>query len=288
MGLNKPNKVGNQFLLENSIFESVVVNGHLRLKEIASAPVAVAGFGDYYTKPDNENYFQSGAGIEHKNVTSEAAEMYIHDPTDTTISVINTTLQDYAMKDFTAGPLTKFSFLSSATGTINASADNGSSILRVTTDSAHGRTTGDIVTINDMAETDHNGITSITVIDSTNFDCDNIPFVAATAETAEWNKPSAFKALDGAEGNFHVNLSIISTPSNTNETFLHKIVVNKTIQIKGQATQRRFSVDDVGGVPLNGTIENIVKDDIIWLLIQNTENTGNLINRYVSFNITKT
>ena len=196
-------------------------------------------------------------------------EMIILD--NSTALTINSQDKFHAVRLMSAGSLGNFTFHTGSTGSITNTADNGG-ILRITS-ATHGLTTGDVVTITGLTTAAQNDVTTITVIDPSTFDCDDIAFVTAS-ETGTWNHGSHLVAGNGVSGIYQITVSTSLSSASANKTFEYNVFLNTTIQTKS-TTKRRFGSGDIGNSGSSSMV-NITDGDQIWLGIQNQTDTANI------------
>jgi len=95
---------------------------------------------------------------------------------------------------------------SATTKTVSGAADNGSGLIRITTSTAHGLTTGNLVTIKSVGgtteanNTDANTAWAVTVYDTTNFDLDGSAFVNAWTSGGTVYKVTSVGGVAAANG----------------------------------------------------------------------------------------
>lgn len=195
--------------------------------------------------------------------------------TISTANVVHAWLDAATVQGETKGSL---GFNAGSTGTITATADN--TILRCT-DVAHGLSTGDIVTLVDMADAAHNGVTTITKIDDDTFDCDDITYNGADAGGL-WRQGDYFEILPGGSGIYQALMTGSITKgvgsSSLSEVGLY---VNTTLEHK---IQRQLTSTDTGAFPLSGLIDLNVGDRI-WIGITNVTTTNTLKIGEASFHL---
>jgi len=159
-----------------------------------------------YTLKDDNNYLV-GSKV-------PCGEFYVYEGSSTIgISAINIY---HAIHDGSvAGKLEGFTFDAGRTVDANISAEaNSGGQLQVTTSAVHGLTTGDIVVLTNMNNAGHNGATAVTVIDTTNFTCDDIAYVAgAGASAGVVDEPAYLQVGSNSAGTYYVQYNVIGTPT---------------------------------------------------------------------------
>lgn len=208
-------------------------------------------------------------GFKKTFVESTYGEITLTGGTATSISTLNVVhawIDAASVQDEIFGNI---EFNSGSTGTITATADN--TILRCT-DVDHGLFTGDIVTLDDMADAAHNDVTSITKIDDDTFDCDDITYNGADAG-GSWRHGDHIKILSGGAGRYQVVMTFSMTkeggaPAMT-ETSLY---IGTLLKHK---IRRQIPGTDTGALALSGIINANIGDEI-WIGINNITNTDDL------------
>ena len=273
--------VGEHFLLDENGFE--ISRGIITLKE-TTTPTAKQHHAKLYSKSDNHLYFQDGNSVEKQIATvgTAKAEMYMYDAAETV--TINTQSKYHAVKGFTAGSLTGWTFQDGRVVDANITSEADNTVLRIVTSGAHSLTTGDIVTCTNMNDAAHNSPTAVTVIDATTFDCDDITYVAgAGASAGVIDEPGYLQAGAEAAGDYSANGSMSGDAdgSDTYKAELFHIAAEKD----NTASKRKYSVGDLGPQPCTGFIDGVVAGDRIWMGIQNTTGTDNFVITYANVNI---
>ena len=160
-------------------------------------------------------------------------------------------------------------FHSGSTGTITATADN--TVLRCT-DVGHGLSTGDIITLDGMADAAHDGITKITKIDDDTFDCDNINYNGADAG-GSWRHPDHIKILPGGAGRYQAVMTFSMTKEG-GAPAMTESGVYVGVNLKHKII-RQIPGTDTGALALSGIV-NVNVGDEIWIGINNVTNTDDL------------
>ena len=145
----------------------------------------------------NKGYTLLDENSQLVGVSTPYGEMYIY--AGASPITIRTTGKYHLVTGFSTGAVNKFTFDAGSFGNVTDTADNGSGKLRITTDMSHGLVDGEIVSIVGLTTAGQNGITRITNIGDTTFDCQDISFATAD-EIGHWTQGSSLKAGVGATG----------------------------------------------------------------------------------------
>lgn len=261
---------------------AVITSGVLSLPE-TTTPGAISDSGAVYTKSDNQLYFQDGDGGEHVIGTPDTnyAGMYLND--NNTDTVIGTADHPVMLHSFTTGSLQGFTFDAGriVDADIANEIDAGAGVLQIETSGAHNLTTGDVVSQTGMADAAHNGITIITVVNGTNYTCDDIVYNAnAGVSAGHIVEGSHLIAGTGSAGQYLVSFHI-STHVDAADTVKLQLYINSTACIKCIG-QRRFANNDQGNIT-GGSIVTIAEGNKIYLTVTNTTGTNDLTNQYGNF-----
>ena len=238
------------------------------------------------TTPGNE-FIISGAPIEILSPETNLkpkGEMYMYEESQTV--TINTANVYHAVLGFNTGDVEAFTFDAGRVvdADISAEANPSANVLRITTSAAHNLTTGDVVSQTNMNDAGHNGITRVTVVDSTNYDCDDITYVAgAGASAGVVDEPSYLEAGTGAAGEYLLNISITGESVGTGKLFKWEVFKNATEQNK-LAVERNHANTDTGNMGTAGFIE-IAEGDRVFLAAMNKTDTTDFTLEHVNFNL---
>jgi hypothetical protein len=216
--------------------------GVLTIKE-TTTPTADANYAKIYSKTDNKAYFQDGAGTEHtiSFTDDHYGEMYLNaNGNPTTIETANTPI---ALREFTAGDVSGFTFDAGSTAAITAYADYSGTVAgTVLATSAHGLTTGDWISI--RGTTNYNGIFQITVVDGTHFYFTDT--WVADDGASDFDEPSHLVAGTGTAGEYSLSWDMSSNEGGgAGSTFTFVAYINGTAQ-PSPTVQRKFANNDVG------------------------------------------
>jgi len=184
-----------------------------------------------------------------------------------------------------AGILEGFTF--SAGGTIDsdiASESNASGQLQITTSAAHGLTTGDIVVLTGMNNAGHNAPTIVTVVDTTNFTCNNITYVAgAGASSGAVDEPAYLEAGANSAGKYFVSYSLTGVPALATKTYKIEIYLNATAKdntasaaTPGSAYPANFS---------GGGFMELSAGNRVWLAVANTTDATDFTLRHCNLRL---
>ncbi len=247
-----------------------------------TTPTAVTNFGHFYTKTDNRMYFQDGAGDEHEivEVDVEHGEFFVKgNATATTITDAN---KGVALELGAGDHLKDFTFVSGANGVITDTANNGG-LLRIT-DVAHGRTTGDILSINGLTTASQNGITTITRIDDDTFDCQNLTF-ATIDETGTWQMGAYLLTPTGGAGDYRIVLSSSVLSASANKTYTIQAMVNRD-EDDGLFAEVRLASADVSSLSFAG-IHTLAVADRLWVCINGLTDGTNITLKHFNLSINR-
>jgi hypothetical protein len=164
-------------------------------------------------------------------------------------------------------------FLSSATGAITDTANNGG-VLRCT-DAGHGLSTGQYLTVVGMADAAHNGITRVTVIDVDTFDCDNIVY-NSDSDTGNWLRGTSITIDDGYQNTVAVDFSASITSVGNLKNYKFEIFKNIVEQNEYVAERKIGTASDLGTVSAGGVV-SLVPGDTIWWAVMNTVDAVNYV-----------
>lgn len=247
-----------------------------------TTPTPVSGFGKIYTKTNNRMYFQDGANVEHEIVEAnvEHGEFFVKG--NGTAITITTVDDPVAVELGASSHLADFTFQAGANGTITDTANN-SGTLRIT-DAAHGRVTGDILTINGLATAAQNGITAITRIDDNTFDCDDITFVTID-ETGTWQMGSYLLVPTGGAGDYRAMFTASAVSASANKTYLLELGILATLQ-NDVLIERRFSSGDIGALGFGGLI-TLADADRVWICITGITDATNLTLKHFNLSLNR-
>lgn len=253
-----------------------VEDGPLYMKERAT-PTAKPGYGAVYSKSDNILYFQDGAGAEHEVVVPglDLAEMYVNNnAVATTIETADTPI---ALRLFSLGDLSGFTFDAGSTGAITAFADATGGSVRVTS-AGHNLATGEIVTI--RGTTNYNGIFEVTLFDASNFDI--VDTWAGDDGASDWEQGSHLIAGSGAAGSYLLTWAMSASAATINDIFIFSVVKNSAVQVESEI-KRKFANNDVGAMA--GTmLLTVAAGDVVWMCAQN-DGTGAITISYANANL---
>lgn len=255
----------------------------IHIPEVASAQ-AIGDYGALYTKTDDKFYFSDGAGTEHEVSLTEVniGEMFMYEATQTI--TINTQTVYHAVMGFETGSVNGWTFDAGGEdvgGGINAEAD--ATQLQVTTVGAHGLVTGDIVSLSGMNNAGHNAVTVITLVDATNFTCDDITYVAgAGASTGTADEPSYLLAGSGATGLYLAAFSISGEPQAA-DTYKWELNLDAAAQDQ-IAIIREHSNNDLGSASVSGFI-TATAGMRLFLTVQNTTGVNNFVIENANINL---
>ena len=247
-----------------------------------TTPAAVSGSGKIYTKSSNRIFFQDGAGAEHEvvEVDVEHGEFFVKG--NATLTTITDANKGVALELGAGDHLKDFTFVSGANGVITDTANNGG-LLRIT-DVAHGRTTGDILSINGLATAAQNGITTITRIDDDTFDCQNISF-ATIDETGTWQMGAYLLAPTGAAGDYRIMFASTVISASANKTYTIQAMVNR-VEDDGLFAEVRLASADVSAMAFGG-IHTLAAADRIWVCVNRLTDGTNITLKHFNLSLNR-
>ncbi len=247
-----------------------------------TTPSAVSGSGKIYTKSDNRMYFQDGAGAEHElvEVDVEHGEFFVKG--NATVTTITDANKGVAMELGAGDHLKDFTFVAGANGVITDTANN-SGTLRIT-DVAHGRTTGDILSINGLATASQNGITAITRIDDDTFDCDNLTF-ATIDETGTWQMGAYLLVPAGGAADYRIEFKSSVLSASANKTYTIQGMIN-TSEDDGLFAEVRLSSADVSLIGFGG-IHTLAVADRLWVCINGLTDGTNITLKHFNLSLNR-
>ena len=177
-----------------------------------------------------------------------------------------------------------FTFLASATGEITDTENNGG-VLRCTNKlPTHGLTTGQFITLNGMGDALHNGVTGVTVIDQNTFDCDDIAYNSID-DTGSWQRGSSLTIDAGYGGTYTGGYSITGKVASANKNFKAEVYAGTTA-FDEFATERLFGNTGFG-VAASGGIGKLPAGSVLWVAVQNTTDTTNLVIEHMNLHLSK-
>ena len=199
---------------------------------------------------------------------------------------INTSDVYHAIFGFHAGSLRDFTFTDGKVvdSNITAESNPAGAVLQVETSAAHGLVTGDIVTQSNMNDVLHNGATRVTVLDATNYTCQDIAYNAAAGASAGIiYSPSYLQAGLGTEGFYLINFSMSGESSGVAKTFKWEVNCNQNA-VDTIVAERKHSNTDMGSVGASG-FGRVSPGDRIWLSGKNKTDTTNFVIEHANVNL---
>jgi hypothetical protein len=171
---------------------------------------------------------------------------------------------------FSTGDVQGFTFDAGRIVDANITSEADNTVVRIVTSAAHGLTTGDIVTITGANNAGHDGITAVTVIDATTFDCDDLTYVAgAGASAAVVYEPSYLEAGATSAGEYEIgmNVSMEHASGGAAQVIKWEVNVNATEPDKcvGESNIANAALETVS----SSCFQTIAAGDRVWLAIKN-------------------
>lgn len=264
-------------------FLVVAEQGVFSMKE-TTTPTAVADYGAVYSKSDNGLYFQDGAGFEHhvSLLDTFIGEMYTYEAIQTI--TINTSGVYHAINGLSTGDVSNFTFNAGRQVDANIATESDATQLQITTSAAHNLMSGDVVVLTNMNNAAHNKPTLVSVIDGTNFTCDDITYVGgAGASAGVVDEPSYLKAGSGGAGKYLCNFSLSGYSSVAAKNFKIEVFVDSTEnnKIVAEITPSGTAIQDSSG---SGVV-TITDGEKIWLAIENNTDTTNFVLEHCNLNL---
>jgi len=250
----------------------------------ATTPTPIADYWSVYGKADNHLYFQTGAGAEVQValVGTDVGEMYLYEASSTV--TINTTDVYHGIYGFTTGDVDNFTFDAGAQIDANIANESDATQLQIETSGVHGLTTGDVVTLSNMNNAGHNLPTVVTVLDTTNFTCDDILYVAgAGASAGIVDQPSTLTVLSGGAGKYILHFSMSGQSVGTGKTFKWEMFKGGS-EINTIVAERKHGNSDIGNMGSNG-FTTLAVGDKVWLASKNKTDATNFTIEHCNINL---
>lgn len=214
-------------------------------------------------------------------ISKGTGSMYLYEGSETI--AINTTDAYHAITGLLEADMdSSFTYLASATGSITDTANNGG-LLRCT-DATHGLTTGQVITLNGMADAAHNGITTVTVIDPNTFDCLDIAYNSID-DTGSWQRGSSLTVKTGQGGNYSFSYSISASVAVASKNI--RVEPYKNIDPLDESACERLFSNTGWGVGGSGGTVHLIPGDIIWLACRNTTDTQDVVITHANIHLDK-
>lgn len=226
-------------------------------------------------KPNEDFKFSAIDSINWKlDGSSEIFHAEMHDQDNATPFVINA--QDeahgYTIPSMVAGDLAGWTFKAGKVATITAIADATGGDIRITTDVAHGRVVGDVVTQTDLSDPNYVGVFAITnVTDTTHYD---VTAVFTATGTGSMNAPDALICSAIGAGQYDLDWSLSLTPATSNSIFEFELCHNDVFII-GTKRNSKFGAGGDFRTPAGGGIHEFGEDDRLSIVLDPKSNSGN-------------
>lgn len=211
--------------------------------------------------------------------SAEYAEMYLNN--NSNASVLETANTPIALRQFTTGDVSGWTFDAGLTGAITAYADYNGTVAGtvLATSATHGLSTGDIISI--RGTTNYNGVFQITVVGASSFYFTDT--WVADDGASDWDEASYLEAGVDASGKYHVSWSLSTSEGGAaGSTVTFIIYINETAQSR-TTISRKFSNNDVGAMASSGIID-VVVGDRVFITAEST-GTNDITNKYGNFTI---
>lgn len=140
-------------------------------------------------------------------------------------------------------------------------------ILQIETSAAHNLTTNDIVTLANMNNAGHNGVTKVTVVDGTHFNCQDITYVAgAGASAGVVYAPAYLQCGTNAAGVYRAEFVLVGTAANPNKNFKFELYTGVTPN--DNVVSERNTTGTLASMAASGNI-TLAAGDRVWLACMN-------------------
>lgn len=206
--------------------------------------------------------------------SSEIFHAEMHDQDNATPFVINAQdeVHGYTIPSMVAGDIAGWTFKAGKVAAIDAIADATGGDIRITTDVAHGRIAGDIVTQTNLADPNYVGVFTITnVTDATHYD---VTAVFTATGTGSMNAPDALICSAIAAGQYDLDWSLSLTPATSNSIFEFELCKNDLFII-GTKRNSKFGAGGDFRTPAGGGIIDFAADDKLSIVLDPKSNSGN-------------
>ena len=172
-----------------------------------------------------------------------------------------------------------FSYEAGAVGTIASVADAGGGTITVTTGAAHGRSTGDILTLN--GTTNYNGIFEL--LSTPAADTFTVTAAYVSDQSGFWQQGATLTVLAGGAGVYKGSWAACGISASNGHVFDFTPVVNTTIASAATA-RRKFSFADYGS--FSGTeLVNLAVGDKVSFIVRDITGTSNVTIRSFDLNL---
>jgi len=265
---------------ESVVLTSTLSSNHLVLDEITT-PTATSDKGKIYTKNTNVLYFQDGAGIEHPIGGTSYGEFKIAD--NATATVIRATNEWQAITaNAVTGLVSGFSYDAGLLGEIASVADAGGGSILIT-DTGHGLTIGNIISINGNTDAAYNGV--FEVLTTPTDDTFTVTATYTATDTGYWQKGAALTVLAGGAGIYKGTWASCGISATNSHVFDFSPFVNTT-QATAATARRKFSNADYGS--FSGTeLVTFAEGDIISFMARDITGNSDITIRSLDLNLHK-
>ncbi len=268
---------------KEGIFE---ISHTIKIKERAAALGDTAGYGQLWiesTTPCKLRFTDdAGTDFEVAMIGAELGEMYMYEAAETV--TINTQDVYHAIKGFTAGSLSGWTFQDGRVVDANITSEADNTILRIVTSGVHSLTTGDVVTHTNMNDAAHNKPSQVTVIDTTTYDCDDITYVAGAGTSAGVvDEPGYLQAGVAAAGNYSLNYSCSGEAVGADTFKMEAFHIAE--EKDNTAAELDLGNNDLGPIPGTGFIPSVAAGDRIWMGCKNKTGTDNFLITNMNINL---
>lgn len=216
---------------------------------------------------------------------SKYAEMTMYDASQ--VITINTANTYHAVMGYSAGSLNDWTFNAGRVVDADITSEADNTVLRIVTSGAHSLANGDVITCTDMNNAGHNGVTVVTVIDATTFDCDDINYIAgAGVSSGVIDEPSYLEAGSDSTGVYSCGFSISGLPAGINKTYKWEIYVNSD-ECDNVVGEHKHAIADIVSISSSGVLVSITPNDRVWLAIEGVTDTTDFTIEHSNINLHK-
>lgn len=214
----------------------------------------------------------------YSGINSYYGEMY--QASNAIATVIDTADEWYAVRLFSTGEVSNWTFDAGSTGVIASIANAGGGDV-IINDVAHGLSAGDMISI--TGTTNYNGLYEVKTVTIDSF---TITATWGVSETGKWNQGSSLTAGSGAAGKYIMHFSVTLTPQINNHIFTFATAKNAIDCPKCRARQKAGNAGDYHSIS-STSIHDVSVGDIIYLVVKNINATGNVTIRHSNLNLEK-
>jgi archaellum component FlaG (FlaF/FlaG flagellin family) len=169
---------------------------------------------------------------------------------------------------------------------ITAEANPSAAVLEIECSKGHQLSNGDLVVLVNMNNAGHDGVTRVTVVDTTKFTCDDIEYVAGAGASAGSVLLPAFLRIpvSGSDGAYHITLSITGTPGAAAKNWQFAVMVERSVQ--EPLVTEITTVATPMNISLNGICQ-LSANQRVWVSAKNLTDTSDFTISYMNLSIHK-